>query len=80
MQLKESDPVLQRIATAATGLNRKLQYTVAGGGSDANIFCSHGKPCAIIGTGMNNVHSTEESVDLADMVRTAELVLSILTI
>jgi len=80
MRLKKIDPVLQRIAQAARGLNRKLDYVVAGGGSDANIFCSQDKPCAIIGTGMTNVHSTEESIVLADMVRTAELVLSILTL
>jgi tripeptide aminopeptidase len=80
MRLKESDPVLQRIARAAAGLNRKLDFVVAGGGSDANIFCSQGRPCAIIGTGMTNVHSTEESIDLADMVRTAELVKGILTL
>jgi tripeptide aminopeptidase len=79
MRLNQSDPVLQRIAGAAAGLDRKLQYVVAGGGSDANIFCNQGKPCAIIGTGMTNVHSTEESIELADMVSTAELVLNILT-
>jgi di/tripeptidase len=27
---------------------------------------------------MSNVHSTEESIDLKDMIRTAELVLAIL--
>jgi len=80
MLLTESDPVLQRITRAARGLNRKLDYVVAGGGSDANIFCSQGKPCAIIGTGMTDVHSTEESILLGDMVRAAELVLSILTL
>ena len=54
-------------------------YVVAGGGSDANILCSQGRSCLIIGTGMNNVHTTEESIDLQDMVRTAELVMGILT-
>ena len=79
MLLRDTDPVLERIARAAAALNRKLDYVVAGGGSDANIFCNQGKPCAIVGTGMTNAHSTEESIDLADMVRTADLVLSILT-
>jgi tripeptide aminopeptidase len=80
MQIKRDDPVRKRIEEAATGLNRKLLFTVAGGGSDANILCSQGRPCLIIGTGMNNVHTTEESIDLQDMVRTAELVMGILAI
>jgi tripeptide aminopeptidase len=79
MKVAEDDPVRKRIEQAAAGLNRKLQFTVAGGGSDANILCSQGRSCLIIGTGMNNVHTTEESIDLQDMVRTAELVMSILT-
>jgi tripeptide aminopeptidase len=79
MKIQGDDPVRKRIEGAAAGLNRKMQFTVAGGGSDANILCKQGKSCLIIGTGMNNVHSTEESIDLQDMVRTAELVMGILT-
>jgi tripeptide aminopeptidase len=79
MQVKRDDPVRKRIEKAAAGLNRKLQFTVAGGGSDANILCSQGRSCLIVGTGMNHVHTTEESIDLQDMVRTAELVMAILT-
>ena len=78
MKISADDPVLTRIKAAADELQRELLFTVAGGGSDANIFCSRGRSCAIIGTGMNNVHSTDESIDLNDMVRTAELVLAIL--
>jgi tripeptide aminopeptidase len=80
MKIELYDPVILRIERAAARLNRKLLYTAAGGGSDANIFCSRGRSCAIIGTGMNNVHSTDEFINLQDMVRTAELVLAILTV
>ncbi len=80
MKIKKDDPVRQRIEQAAAKLNRELQFTMAGGGSDANILCKQGRSCLIIGTGMTNVHSTEESIDLRDMVRTAELVMGILTI
>jgi tripeptide aminopeptidase len=80
MKIKDHDPVLRRIETAAAALHREITYTVAGGGSDANIFFSRGRSCAIIGTGMSNVHSTEETIDLSAMVRAAELVLAILTV
>jgi len=79
MRIDRNAPVIQRVEKAATALSRTLRYEVAGGGSDANIFNHHGLPCAIIGTGMNKVHTTEETICLDDMVRTAEVVISILT-
>lgn len=80
MRVDRNDPVIRRVEKAATSLARTLRYEVAGGGSDANIFNRHGRPCVIIGTGMNKVHTTEETICLDDMARTAELVISILTV
>ncbi len=79
MSVSLDDNVIKRIESAAFLLDRQLDYISAGGGSDANIFNSHGLATAIIGTGMAKVHSTEETIDLQDMVRTAELVLAIIT-
>lgn len=76
MRLDEQAPVLQRLRRAAGTLNRSLDFTVAGGGSDANIFSAHGLPTAILGTGMTDVHTTDESVTLTAMVRTTELLLA----
>ena len=79
MQIERTASVLQRIDKAAAHLKRKIRYERAGGGSDANIFNGKGLQTAIIGIGMDHVHSTDESIDLQDMVRTAELVASLLT-
>ncbi|ADH86687.1 M20/M25/M40 family metallo-hydrolase [Desulfurivibrio alkaliphilus] len=76
MKLKQGDPVLQRLRQAADQLRRRLEFTVAGGGSDANIFSAHGFPTAILGTGMTDVHTTDESVTLTALVRTTELLLA----
>ncbi len=78
LKLNEDDGVIQLVKKAEKKLDRTLNYLVAGGGSDANIFSSHGIRTAIISTGMNHVHSTEENIDLNDMVRTAELVQAII--
>ncbi|NIP53390.1 MAG: peptidase M20, partial [Gammaproteobacteria bacterium] len=56
-----------------------LNYVVAGGGSDANIFNSYGIQCAILSTGMDKVHSTRETIKLSDMALTADLIMAILT-
>lgn len=79
LHLDRNTPILQRIDKAAVLLQREIRFERAGGGSDANILNGKGLPTAIIGIGMDHVHSTEESIDLRDMERTAELVVSLLT-
>ena len=79
MKLDKNSAVIKRVAEAATALDAELDYVVAGGGSDANIFNSFGIQCAILSTGMDKVHSTQETIKLSDMALTAELVMAILT-
>ena len=79
MRLDENSPVVQRIHQVSTRIGRNLEFIVAGGGSDANIFCSHGFPTAIVATGMNKVHTTEECLDLYDLVSLTELLYALAT-
>ncbi|MEE4242375.1 MAG: M20/M25/M40 family metallo-hydrolase [Desulfopila sp.] len=79
MRLEDNDPVLRRIQSATTLVGRPMAFDIAGGGSDANIFSARGLPTAIIPTGMSKVHSTEEQVDLNDMVELTELLLALVT-
>lgn len=71
-------PVLGLLREAATGLGRSLEVQAAGGGSDANIFNERGIETVILGTGMSQVHSTEEFVRLADMVQVSELLVEVI--
>jgi tripeptide aminopeptidase len=73
MSLVENDPVLTRIRQAGEIAGRNLDFCIAGGGSDANILNSYGLPTAIIATGMKNVHTTEESLDLNDVISLTKL-------
>ncbi len=45
----------------------------SGGGTDANIYAEHGIHCAIISTGMSDVHTPNEHIAIADMVNAARL-------
>jgi tripeptide aminopeptidase len=72
-------PVIKRIQKASKHLGKTLQYIVAGGGSDANIFCGYGLPTAIIATGMNKVHTVDEQLDLNDLVSLTELLHALAT-
>ncbi len=79
MKLDRESAVIQRVEAAAAALGAELDYVMAGGGSDANIFNSYGLQCAILSTGMDKVHSTRETIRLSEMALTANLVLAILT-
>jgi tripeptide aminopeptidase len=79
MRLDRSDPVIRLIDRAAATIGLRLDYQIAGGGSDANIFNGYGLQTAIVATGMTNVHSTGEQVDLPDMVNLTRLLIALLT-
>ncbi len=79
MFLAADNPAVLRISSAAEVISRKLSFVKAGGGSDANVLNAAGVSTAILGTGMTHVHSTAECVSLSDLIRTAQLVYSVLT-
>lgn len=78
MQLNREDRVMRRVDAAARSIGLELSYEKAGGGSDANIFNGHGLATAIVATGMTNVHSTNEQVELQDMVDLTRLLIALL--
>lgn len=77
--LQDDQPVIQRIKKAADIAQKELAYILAGGGSDANIFCGNGLPTAIIATGMEKVHTLEEQQDLNDLTDLTELLYGLVT-
>jgi tripeptide aminopeptidase len=74
----DDDPMVMLAKKAASNLGRTLKTKTSGGGADANIFFSKGIMTGVLGTGMNDMHSTIESVLLEDMVNSAELLLEII--
>jgi tripeptide aminopeptidase len=78
MKLDRDSAAIKRVQAAAVSLGTELDYVVAGGGSDANIFNSYDIQCAILSTGMDKVHSTRETIKLSDMALTANLIMAIL--
>ncbi|TKB07666.1 M20/M25/M40 family metallo-hydrolase [Desulforhopalus sp. IMCC35007] len=70
-------PVLQRLKKGADLVEKEIKQIVAGGGSDANIFCGKGLQTAIIATGMNKVHTVDEQLDLGDLTSLTELLFGI---
>ncbi len=80
MRIGDDHPVVSLVQEAGRSLGRGLLPQKSGGGSDANIFNAHGIATVILGTGMQRVHTTEEYIDVDDMVRTAELVVKVVSL
>ena len=78
MQVADHAEILQLICEAGEAINRPQQVLSAGGGSDANIFNSNGIEMVIMGTGMEKVHTIDEYISLADMVKTSELLIEVI--
>ncbi len=77
-RLASSAPVVARAVTAAQRLGFTPHFHDSGGGSDANIYAAAGIDCAVLSTGMTNVHTPQEYIAVADMVDVARLVQEIL--
>lgn len=71
-------PVVVLANRAAENLGRKMKTKTSGGGADANVFFEKGILTGVLGTGMRDMHTVRESVNLDDMVRTVELLLEII--
>ncbi|MEN8198531.1 MAG: M20/M25/M40 family metallo-hydrolase [Thermodesulfobacteriota bacterium] len=80
LRLEDWDTVVTRVHRAGDLLGREISFQVAGGGSDANIFNSYGLETAIVATGMDKVHTTDECLNLNDLERLTELLLAIVQV
>lgn len=79
-ELSEDAPVVRvaKRASEALGLHPVLRTTL--GGSDANIFNAKGLPAIVVATGMEKIHTHDERISRADLIKTAELALKIIRV
>ncbi len=78
-RLSSELPIMRRIAAALDAMGEPApEYRLTGGGSDANIFNAQGMAAVPVSTGMQSVHTHQERIAVADMVRCAELVAHVL--
>lgn len=69
---ERSKPVAHAMrALRATG--REPELVPCGGGSDANVFNAAGMPCVNLPNGMRRIHTTEEYVEVRDLVDMLEV-------
>ncbi len=64
----QKDPFLEFVSDTFLKCGIRPEYVRTGGGSDANIFNARGIRSINISTGMQNVHSTNEYIEIEDLV------------
>lgn len=80
LDLKNNAPVVRLALQAAKELGYSLKPGSTGGGSDANVYNRCGIRAANLGSGMRDIHTVKEWIDLDDFERSANLVLKILAL
>ncbi|MCD4722299.1 MAG: M20/M25/M40 family metallo-hydrolase [Desulfobacula sp.] len=78
--ISEDHKAIKLARKAAGNLGMTLESKTIGGGADANIFFSKGIVAGVLGTGMTDVHTLNESIAIKDMESSANLVLEILKV
>lgn len=73
----ESAPVVKLAMSALTNVGCTPRTFHSGGGSDANMFNGMGVPTVNLAIGYLDIHTTKERIAISDLVKTAEVVVSI---
>lgn len=68
----DDDAVVVLAKKAAVQLGLSGSTFISGGGSDANVFNGFGIPTVNLAVGYENIHTTEERIKAADIVKVAE--------
>ncbi len=77
-RMTPEDGIIRLLTAGARQVGAEPIYVASGGGSDSNVFNTAGIRITNISAGMQQVHTTEEWVAVADMVRSAEWLLACL--
>jgi tripeptide aminopeptidase len=80
MDIPEDAPLVKKVIEAARRIGRVLEPQGTGGGCDANILNQRGIVAANVGTGMREIHTTREWLDVNDMIAAVDLTLEVLKI
>ncbi len=79
-RLKDDAPVVRRAVRAAERLGLAPSLKVGNGGLDANWLVRHRIPTVTFGAGQNNIHTTEEYVDVKGFVDGCRMALALATL
>jgi len=72
-------PAMKLLLDACADVGLAPDVFDTGGGSDANVLYAKGLPSLVLSCGMTDVHSTSESIAVADLEAMSDLLVAVLT-
>ena len=77
MNVPDDSPIVRLVQTAAKNLQLELKTLATGSGCDANVLNQKGLEVANLSTGMREIHTVNEWLDLKDLYLSAQVVLEV---
>jgi tripeptide aminopeptidase len=77
MNVPDDAPLVKKVVEAARRTGRLVKPEAMGGGCDANILNQRGLVVANLGTGMREIHTVREWLNVKDMIAAAEVTLEL---
>jgi tripeptide aminopeptidase len=77
MDVSDGAPIVQLVRAAAKNLRLDVKTLATGGGCDANVLNQKGLEVANLSTGMREIHTVKEWLDLKDLNLSAQIVLEV---
>ena len=77
MNVADDSPLVRLVCAAGRNLGLEVRTQATGGGCDANVFNKKGLEVANLSTGMREIHTVKEWLDLNDLYLSARMVLEI---
>jgi tripeptide aminopeptidase len=78
LRIDKANPVLPLVAAAMKEEGLKIKPSASGGGTDSNVMYAHGIKAPVLSTGMRDVHTTHEYLDLKDFYASARITMRVL--
>jgi tripeptide aminopeptidase len=77
LNVSDDAPLVRLVRKAGKNLGIDIQTQATGGGCDANVFNRKGLEVANLSTGMRDIHTVNEWLDLNDLYLSAAMVYEI---
>lgn len=77
MEIADGSPIVRLVRSAGRNLGVDVKTMATGGGCDANVLNKKGLEVANLSTGMREIHTVKEWLDLNDLYISAQMVLEI---
>jgi len=76
-RFKRQDPVVRIAHAALERSGYTPSYGLSGGAADANVFNEHGLACLNLANGMQDIHTPDERITVADLEAMVEVTLAL---